>query len=172
MWIGKPTGGPVRKAFGWTGLRTLKVKRFGRRQDVPERVRCKDSASEHLAPSFIFVWRRRRARGANRRPDALPPDTRQTDLAEFPAAPSVPQRRRKAGPGASLGTAPGPRSSRTSGMLFRVYALVRYPNKRDRTGCQQQLVGNSLKSPKSCGCSAVIANPPITRRCPTRPRRG
>ena len=53
MWIGKPPGGPVRKASGRTGTEQSKIERFGRRQDVPERVRCKDSASEHLTPPIM-----------------------------------------------------------------------------------------------------------------------
>ena len=55
VWTGKPTGGLVRKAFGQTGSRNLKAERFRRRQDVPARVRCKDSASEHLTPPFICL---------------------------------------------------------------------------------------------------------------------
>ena len=90
----------------------------------------------------------RRARGSDRLPDASPPDTRRTALrASFETAQEkarrIPHGRRRA---------PGLLKRQT--MLFRVYALVRYPNKRDGAGCQQQLVGNSLKSPKSCGRDA------------------
>lgn len=54
VWIGKPAGGPVRGASGQSGSRYLQTERFRRRQDVPERVRCKDSASEHLTPPLFF----------------------------------------------------------------------------------------------------------------------
>ena len=98
VWTRKPSGGPVhaarglrtrrrvdQKAFRRTGSYgkgssnpascgpgSLQADRFGRRQDVFARTRCKDSASEHLAPPFYCARPTKNSRRPRLKPRCRP----------------------------------------------------------------------------------------------------